>query len=376
MVSTDSNTKAFFELLRAGLWEREARLSQYIDIDFDAIMRMAEEQSVVGLITAGLEHVKDVKISQPVVLQFVGQALQQEQRNKSMNEFVAQLIKKLRAQDVYALLVKGQGIAQCYERPLWRSSGDVDLLLSNSNYEKAKRFLIPLSSSVETESVHAKHMAMTINSWIVEIHGTLRSCSLKRMDRVIDDVQRDVFYGGNIRSWNNNHIQVFLPSYNNDVFFIFTHIIKHFFHEGIGLRQICDWCRLMWTAKDYLDLKLLEARLKSAGILTEWKAFAALAIDVLGMPIEEMPLYNADKKWHIKAKKIMSFVLMTGNFGHNRDLSYYHKQPLLKQKKQSLVRHTSDAIRRFMIFPKDTMIVWLRMIFGGLKAVIRLQHDY
>lgn len=86
---SESNTQAFFELLRAGLWEKEARLSEYDSIDYAAIMQMAEEQSVVGLITAGLEQVKDVKIPQAMLLKFVGATLQIEQRYKAMNEFVA-----------------------------------------------------------------------------------------------------------------------------------------------------------------------------------------------------------------------------------------------------------------------------------------------
>ena len=38
-----------------------------------------------------------------------------------MNAYVAELIKKLSENDIHAILVKGQGIAQCYEKPLWRS---------------------------------------------------------------------------------------------------------------------------------------------------------------------------------------------------------------------------------------------------------------
>lgn len=37
----DNNQGAFFELLRAGLWGKDARLSQYKDIDYSAIMRLA-----------------------------------------------------------------------------------------------------------------------------------------------------------------------------------------------------------------------------------------------------------------------------------------------------------------------------------------------
>lgn len=94
---SSGNSKVFFELLRAGLWDKEARLSQYKDIDFSAIYELAAEQSVVGLITAGLERVSDVKISKEVILQFVGSTLQIEQHNRSMNEFIERLIARLRA---------------------------------------------------------------------------------------------------------------------------------------------------------------------------------------------------------------------------------------------------------------------------------------
>lgn len=102
----EQNTQAFFALIRAGLWETDTLLSQYGSIDFNEIFRLSEEQSVVGLVAAGLEHVKDVKIPKEDVLQFVGQTLQLEQQNLAMNEFVAKLIEKLRGQDVYTLLVR------------------------------------------------------------------------------------------------------------------------------------------------------------------------------------------------------------------------------------------------------------------------------
>ena len=51
-------------------------------------------------------------------------------------------------------------MAQCYERPLWRSCGDVDFFLDDENYEKAKGFLKPLAASVEEEYVREKHLGM------------------------------------------------------------------------------------------------------------------------------------------------------------------------------------------------------------------------
>ena len=143
---TDNTKEAFFALLRAGLWEKDVKLAEYGEIDYEDVLRLSEEQSVVGLVTAGQEHVSDMKVPQEWVLQFVGETLQIEQQNKDMNLFIAELIEKLRDAGIYTLLVKGQGVAQFYERPLWRASGDVDFFLKEDNYKKAKTFLLPLAT--------------------------------------------------------------------------------------------------------------------------------------------------------------------------------------------------------------------------------------
>jgi hypothetical protein len=224
-----------------------------------------------------------------------------------MNMFIGGLVEKLRKADIYTILVKGQGIAQCYERPLWRSSGDVDFLLSNDNYNKAKAFLLQLSSSQKPEERYSQHLGMSIDPWYVEIHGSLRTGLSAKVDKMVDEVQRDVFYGGNVRSWQNEKTTVFLPSPDNDVFFVFTHFIKHFYKEGMTLRQVCDWCRLLWTFRDKIDVDLLEKRLKHARLMNEWKGFAFLAVDYLGMPVVAMPFY--DELFNDKGSKLVRFIL-------------------------------------------------------------------
>lgn len=119
----DNTIEAFFALVRGGLWETEVQLASYGEVDYAEIMRLAQEQAIVGLVAAGLEHVTDVKVPQVWALQFAGQTIQLEQRNKAMNQFIADLVAKMRDADIYTLQVKGQGIAQCYERPQWRASG-------------------------------------------------------------------------------------------------------------------------------------------------------------------------------------------------------------------------------------------------------------
>lgn len=372
----DKNQQTFFELVRAGLWEKEARLLQFGNIDYAAILKLAEEQSVVGLVTAGLEHVADVKVPKEVVLQFIGSTLQIEQQNKAMNAFVAKLIEFLRKEDVYAILVKGQGIAQCYEKPLWRSSGDVDLLLSDSNYDRAKKVLMPLATMVETEYTHFKHQGMTINGWEVELHGTQHSRLSKRVDDGIDATQREVFLGGKVRSWMNGGTQVFLPAPDEDVNFVFTHILHHFFFEGIGLRQICDWCRLLWTYRDSLNRELLESRIRKMGLMTEWKTFAAFVVKWLGMPVEAMPLFDDNHNINLdkKADKICEFVLEVGSFGHNKLVQGSNGsrvQGYYWRKFKSFWGRLSDMLRHFQLFPKDSIVFFGGVLRSGLHAAVR-----
>lgn len=365
----DNNWLAFLALLRAGLWDAKVQLKPYGDVDFSEVYGISESQSVVGIVAAGLEHVVDVKVPQQYALQFVGYTIQLEQRNRAMNEFVGRLIEKLRREDVYCLLIKGQGIAQCYERPLWRASGDVDLLLSDENYKKAKVVLAPLASSAERENRYTKHLGMIIDNWEVELHGNLRSCISRKVDRGLDEIADSVFYGGNVRSWMNGRTHVFLMGADCDVFYVFTHILQHFFQGGMGLRQICDWCRLLNRYHQELDLRLLETRLRKAGIMTEWKTFAALAVDILGMQSEMMPLYDSSEKWHKKADRVLSCIVESGNFGHNIDNTYRGKYKGIRKRVISVSRYTREALQHFMIFPSNTVSVWLNTMKSGLRAM-------
>lgn len=317
----DNNTQAFLALVRAGLWGKDVQLASFEQIDFNEVYRLAEEQSVVGLVAAGIEHVVDVKLPKEDVLQFVGHALQLEQQNQAMNAFIGKLVDKMRATGIYTLLVKGQGVAQCYEKPLWRSCGDVDLFLSDDNYNRAKELLTPIASTVEKEYARERHLGMTIDGFAVELHGTLYSGLSSRIEKGLDEIKNAVFHEGKVRSWMNGRTQVFLPKEDEDVVYVFTHKLQHFFKEGLGLRQVCDWCRLLWTYKNSLNHGLLESRLRKMELMTEWKAFAAFAVDYLDMPAEAIPFYSSSPKWKRKAKRICKFVMEVGNMGQALALS-------------------------------------------------------
>lgn len=366
----NNSQDVFLLLLRAGLWEKDVCLSTAEAIDIEELYQIAQEQSVIGLIAGGLEHAKEYNVSQNCVLQIIGQALQLEQKNTSMNSFIGALIDKMRGDGIYTLLIKGQGVAQSYEKPLWRVCGDIDFLLSNDNYQKAVSFLRPLSTHSDEENAYTQHLALSIENWEVELHGTMRTGLWKHLDKVLDGIKNDIFYCGNVRSWMNGNTQVFLPRADEDVVYVFAHILQHFYKEGVGLRQICDWVRLLWTFKDSIDDKLLERRVRDMGAMTEWKVFACLAVQYLGMPVETMPFYDNAPKWQNKADKLLSYILSTGNFGHKRDQSFRQSNSVVERKAKMFWHITKDSARQFAIFPLDSIKMWLIMMKTGTRVLL------
>ncbi len=341
----------FLELVKAGLWEKEVQLLPHAKIDICRILNLAIEQSVVGLVTAGLERVEVLKEQKGCFIKFVGITLQIEQRNREIDDFIAKLTKRLQRENVFSLLVKGQGVAQCYERPLWRAAGDVDLLLDVENYGKAKEILLPIAYDIQKEDVQTLHQAMKIMGVDLELHGKMPFSISGRVDKVIDQVIAESLINGKASVWKVNEIDVLIPNPDNHLFLVFTHFLHHFFIEGVGLRQICDWCRILWAYRSELNLSLLESRIKEAGLMSEWKVFGAMAVAHLGMPAEAMPFY--DSQYKRKGDVVLKRILKSGNFGHNKDLSYRTRYSGTLYKIVSLWRRFWDFVSFTPIFPID-----------------------
>lgn len=368
-MNLDNNQQAFLALVSGGLWEKDVQLAQYEPFDIKDVYGLAQEQAVIGLVAAGIEHVTDIKVPKEVALTFVGDALQLEQRNIAMNDLIAELVSKMRMADIYTLLVKGQGVALCYVRPLWRACGDVDFYLSEDNFQKAKAYYRHLVDSFDPDDDYTRHINMHYGEWVLEIHGN-QYCSISsRVNKLMKEVHEDLFFNGNVRSWDNKGTTVFLPSPDNDMLIIFVHFLNHFYKGGVGVRQICDWCRLMYTFKTEINVKLLGKRLRKAGLVSEWKAFAAYAVVYLGMLSDAIPFYDASEKWVRKAKRINAFILEVGNFGHNRDTSYYSKYPFLIRKLYSFGRRIRDFAHHTSIFPLDSVRFLYGMTISGIKSI-------
>ena len=353
MLYRRNSLEAFFALVRAGLWGKEDLPSLYGNFNYSEICCLAEEQSVVGLVAAGIEHVDSLKVPQEIALHLAGQALQLEQRNLLMNSFLLEHIKNLRDNGIDPILMKGQGVAQCYERPLWRSSGDIDFLLNPEGFERAKRLLKTCFAPISEGRDFDKHIGFWINEWEVELHGSL-SCGLsKKMDHALKELLSGIVEKRIIREWNNNGTVIYLPKEDYDVFVLFTHIIKHYYKGGVGLRQICDLSRLLWCYKDSIKEGFVKEWLVKMGLMTEWRVLSAYMTYYLGLPKDVVPLYDDNNRWKRKAELVNDYIIKVGNFGHNRQI-YNGKHSIVKFIFNK-TRRVNDFLSHARVFPLDSI---------------------
>ena len=353
------NRSVFLALVKAGLWNTEVPFSHDDILDFTEILRLADEQSVIGLVTAGVEKLPAGKLPLTEKLTLLGKCQLIEQRNEAMNRFIAGLVKRMKEASIKVVLVKGQGVSQCYEKPLWRTAGDIDLLLDEENYNKAKAFLTPLSDKAVSEDIGKKHLSVQIGGFTIELHGRMPFALSHRANRVVEEVIGDTLLKVSderlvVRVWKIGETKVYLPNADNDVIIVFAHFLNHFFIEGVGLKQICDWCRLLWTYRDDLDRRLLEQRLSDAGLMSEWKVFASLAVNTLGMPQDAMPLYDDGLWYKIKADRALFHIIKSGNLGHNNDVSYRVKHSAFASNIITFFRRLTDFVKFTLIFPIDS----------------------
>ncbi|MBR5075055.1 MAG: nucleotidyltransferase family protein [Bacteroidales bacterium] len=398
------DVRAFLALTSAGLfgWERFSSSSaapginpSSIDwkaVDWDAVMQLAREQALVGIVASAFDAIGLGFELQEVMDRSRRKDLAKkvysiEQRNLKMESFIGKLFAGLESKGLHPVLLKGQGVAQSYLNPQRRNPGDIDVLLYGDEYESAKSLLSAKAQKVMGEGAKEKQQQIYLGGFIVELHGSLRILLGKKFDTELDRLYKRLFeekhfrtaiFPGQTDGQESGH-PVKLPDINTDVLYVFCHMLHHFFEGGVGLRQVCDLCRLLYCYRNEIDREWLSAELEKLGFMTEWKAFGALMVDYLGMKPQYVPFLvdegvdegakgagGISRKWRRKARRIMAYILSTGNMGKNRDLSYKKKYPYIIKKLISLMKIISNFWRLARIFPGNAALVSLKGVREGM----------
>lgn len=367
----------FFTLLRSGLWGTAPDVSSFqpSEEDWKAVLRNAREQTVIGLVAEGAALCPPGFVPEAVGLRLLGLCENIRRLNARANSEIASLVPLFEEDGIPLFLLKGQGIACCYLKPELRMPGDIDLFVLPEDYRKSKETLSRLGVSDEGEGLDKLHYGAMHGDMEIEIHGTVHTSLGKRINGCLDEMQRELFSGSDCRIMEcrgrEGSVEVRLPGRDFDALFIFIHLLQHFFCGGLGLRQLCDWARLLHCCRGSLDVPKLEARLEKMGLKSEWKAFMSFIVNYLALPEEDAVLLSPGKG--TKARRIWKYVGMVGNFGTKLRRRDRTRDPYLFRKIQSFFINSKCFLAHIAIFPLDSLKFFWGYFVTGMKAVIQGQ---
>ena len=192
------------------------------------------------------------------------------------------IIGYLTENNILCAVLKGASVAVNYPEPILRSFGDIDLLVSEKDYEKTIDLLLGEKERNKISSMHKFHYQLRIDGISVEIHnavahfadnelnakkhmiGAIKKCSIKAIDCFKFPVLSEIFQA---------------PA-------LLLHTKTHYFENELTFRMLCDWAMFVATISDKLWNEEIYPTLESIG-LNKWAdSLNQVCKNYLNMPFE------------------------------------------------------------------------------------------
>ena len=373
-----STQDLFLSLLRCALWgsELDVDVANFSRKDLGSVVKMAKSQTVLGLIAHELmtrNEFADLlgSESRERLTMMVQENFFTYQR---LNAVLLTIVLELRKHGIDPVLLKGQGISKYYPIPELRQCGDIDIYVGQEKFEKACDVIGAMSTPEDHQGdiPSLKHYHTRIGHAFIEIHRYTDVYWPKRYDRVYQKIS-DAGMHSNLVPLDFVDAEVTTPSVDFNVFFIFNHLWHHFIADGVGLRQLCDWVRLLHVNHGKIDLDKLSSMLCEMKLMKEWKVFGCIAVDTLGLPAEEMPFY--EPKYKKAAVKVLELIMLEGNFGQENMKGYKRPKGYLAGKWYSFKKRFGRNLRVLRIFPKESMRHMAKVVFIGIAVMFNDKYS-
>lgn len=361
--------KVFFDILRSSLWGTALTVPQDFS-EWGKVFSLAKSQSVLGLVANAVLSDAEVANRIPADVQKSLKAfvMSNMATHSMLNNTLLSIVESLRHNGIEPVLLKGQGIAKYYPIPELRQCGDIDIYVGQENFETACSVIGEMSTPEDHQGdiPSLKHFHTRIGSAFIEIHRYTDVYWPKRYDRKYQKIS-DEGMSSKLVPLDFSGVQVMSPSVDFNVFFIFNHFWHHFIADGVGLRQICDWVLLLHASHGKIDLDKLASMLYEMKLMKEWRVFGCIAVDTLGLSMEEMPFYDA--KYRKKASKVLELILLEGNFGKENLKGYKRPKGYVAGKWYSFRKRSGRNFRVLRIFPYEALRHIFKVFVCGIGVM-------
>jgi len=304
--------QSFFTLLRAGLWNREPDCDGFplSSDEWKQVYMWACKQTVEGIVYDGIMRLPD-RLFPPkdVLLNWVVKVDSIEKRNLRMNKVISELYNLFALHQIAVRLVKGQGVAACYDNPSHRVCGDIDWYFTDKKqFNSANKLIRERGISIEKQAKFSRSYVW--KGFVVEHHSRLLDIDnpfcIPYMRRLLQSESASSM------QLNLNNQQIALPSPLLTHSSVNAHILKHLLTSGVGIRQLCDSARVYKAYHQQIEPDALKKMYRKLGILRWIQLLNSLLVNHLGMPEDYLPFPVASNQ---QPGRMMNDVLQGGNFG-------------------------------------------------------------
>lgn len=310
MTLLSSTYQKFITLLRNAL-----NISDKLPTDMSAeewaeIYKFAQKQALLGVVFEGVRKMqgKDAPPFQ-LLMQWTATAEKIRGMNKSFYAECQRLTKLFESQGRKNAILKGQANSLLYPDKYIRQPGDIDIYVEGGKDSVIKLLdSMGLLSKEEEELMcyHHVHIEQQDSDIVVEVHfrpssGFYNPISNKRLQK---------FLLKEVEASQLNELGFCVPTMKFALAMQIAHVQRHFIEEGIGLRQITDYCLLLKNSTSD-DRAAISAMLGDFGM----KRFSAALMYVL------KSIYNLDESLMLcppdekRGKILLSAIIDGGNFG-------------------------------------------------------------
>jgi hypothetical protein len=357
MQNLTDRTDRYLAFLRFSLEEGRPVPASVRDIDWHDFYDFSKKQSIPGIIFRGIERIDaSLRPDEALLFRWYSMVEKIRKRNIIVNHEAAAVSRLFEKAGFYTCLLKGQGNTLLYPTPSIRTSGDIDLWvyprqLVPTQIEAAKALTLRYVRSIYPKAApQYHHVDCKIGTKTpVEIHFTPSFFNApftnRRLQRYYEEEATRQFSHTTDLPDNAGKIQ--MPTNDFNRIFQLSHIMHHFFHEGIGLRQLVDYYYLL--KQDITD----EEKKREAQLLRLFgmSRFASALMYVMQTTLGLEAQYLLAKPDERQGRYLLNEVILSGNFGKTDDRYSHH----IHNKVQLFFILTARVVRSSWAYPAESL---------------------
>ena len=351
-----SQQRVFFEFLQFCVGSVNEIPTSTKEADWEVLYAMAQKQALVGVLFHGIKDLpKELAPDTHLLLQWLGVAQKIRQQNIRLFMDSAKVCKNFKQEGFRNCILKGQGNALLYPDPYMRTPGDIDIYLAGGR----ERVMKYIDKVCPNQVMRYHHVDFPVLKTAIEVHFTPSYMFFpvhnRRMQKWFEEAMD--LQCSNIVTLPDGYGEISVPTVNFNVIYILSHLYRHVFTEGIGLRQLLDYYYVLTSSnvkRDILSGKPNNESLNPPSIfdiqdtlhhLGLWKFARAVMYvlhEVFGLPVEKM-VAPVDEK---EGKFLLSEIMRGGNFGQydtrlgsKEDESKLHRYLRMNLRSLGFVKH-------------------------------------